>query len=113
MIMPRNREISGTSTPVLLSHPILVGAAGDVLDPGLVAEVPLHGLADAGLECLGRLPAEFAFELAGVDGVAAVAAGAVLDVDDLVPVGLAVGARAEFVEGGAQGMDDVKVGLFL
>jgi len=40
-------------------------------------------------------------------------AGAVLDVDDLVPVGLAVGARAEFVEDGAQGMDDVKVGLFL
>ena len=40
-------------------------------------------------------------------------AGAVLDVGDLFLVRLAVGARAELVEDGAQGMDDVEVGLFV
>ena len=97
----------------MFADPVLVGAAGDVGNPGLVVEIPLHGLADAGLEGLCRLPAEFTFELAGVDGVATVVAGAVLNVGDLVLVGFAVGARAEFVEDGAQGMDDVEVGFFV
>ena len=82
-------------------------------DPSLVVEIPLHGLADAGLEGFGGLPAEFAFDLAGVDGVAAVVTGAVLNVGDLLLVGLAVGARAEFVEDGTEGMDDVEVGLLV
>ena len=111
--MPRNREISGTSAPVLFADPVLVGAAGDVGNPGLVVEIPLHCLADAGLEGLGRLPAEFPFELAGVDGVATVVAGAVLHVGNLFLVRFAVGTWAEFVEDGAQGMDDVKVGHFV
>ena len=51
--------------------------------------------------------------LHGVDGVATVVAGAILDVGDLLLVRLAVSAWAEFVEDGAQGMDDVEVGLFV
>ncbi len=70
------------SGAVLLDDPVAVAAAQDVLDPGLVIEIPLHGLPDAGLEGLGRFPAEFAFELTGVDGVASVVAGAVGDVGD-------------------------------
>ena len=97
----------------MLADPILVSAAGDVAYPCLVVEIPLHGLADTGLERLGRLPAEFAFDLGGVDGVAAVVAGAVLDVGDLLFVRLAVGTRTEFVEDGAQGVDDVEVGHFV
>jgi hypothetical protein len=67
---------------VVLVEPVAVGAALHVGDPVLVGEVPLDGLADAGLEGLGRAPAEFALDLAGVDGVAAVVAGAVGDVGD-------------------------------
>ena len=40
-------------------------------------------------------------------------AGTVRDVGDLILVRLAVRARAEFVEEGAEGMDDVDVGLFV
>ena len=98
---------------VLLIQPIPVGAARHVGDPILIVEIPLHRLADAGIEGFGRFPAEFSLEFAGVDGVAAVVAGAILDVGDLVGVGLAVGARAEFVEDGTEGADDVEVGLFV
>ena len=108
-----SRRSSWHHVPVLLADPVAVGAAGDIGHPGLVVQIPLHGLADAGLEGLGRLPAQFALDLAGVDGVAAVVAGAVRDVGDLFLVGLAVGARAEFVEHGAEGVDDVEVGLFV
>ena len=61
-------------------HPLAVGAALHVGDPVGVVEVPLHGLADAGLEGLGRAPAELALDLARVDRVAPVVAGAVVDV---------------------------------
>jgi hypothetical protein len=46
-------------------------------DPVRVVQVPLHGLADVGLEGLGRLPAKFVLDLAGVDGVAPIMARAV------------------------------------
>ena len=85
----------------------------DVAHPGLIVQIPLHRLADAGLEGLGRLPAQFAFDLAGVYGVAAVVTGAIGDVGDLFLVRLAVGAGAEFVEQGANGVDDLEVGLFI
>ena len=101
------------SAPVLLADPVLVSAAGDIANPSLVVEVPLYGLLDAGLESLEGLPAEFAFDLGSVDGVAAVVAWAVLDVGDLLFVRLAVGTRAEFVEDSAQGVDDVEIGLFV
>jgi hypothetical protein len=42
-----------------------------------VVEVALHGLADAALEGFLRRPAEFALDLAGVDGSAQIVAGAV------------------------------------
>ena len=62
-------------------HPVAVGplCVGD--QPGL-SRLPLHGLADAGMEGLRRAPAELALDLARVDGVAAVVAGAVPDVGD-------------------------------
>jgi hypothetical protein len=56
--------------------------------PILVVQVPLHGLADAGLEGFGRFPAEFTLYLARIDGVAPVVAGAVGHIGDLVFVGL-------------------------
>jgi hypothetical protein len=71
---------------VVLIDPVLVGAAGDGFDPGGVVEVPLDGLAEAGLEGFGGVPAEFGFDLAGVDGVAAVVAGTVLHVGDELDV---------------------------
>ena len=40
-------------------------------------------------------------------------ARAVLDVGDLVLVGLAVGARVEFIENGAEGVHDFKIRFFV
>ncbi len=76
-------------------------------------EVPLHGLADPGLEGLGGLPPKFTLDLAGVDGIAAVVARPVLHVRDLAFIALAIGTRTQLVEQGADGLHDLDVGLFV
>ena len=70
------------SLRVVLCDPLAVGAGSHAFDPGGVVQVPADGLAQAGFELFGRLPAQFARDLGGVDGVAAVVAGAVLDEGD-------------------------------
>ncbi|MNZ90986.1 hypothetical protein D3C78_1099590 [compost metagenome] len=54
--------------------------------PLRVVQIPLDGLADTGLEGFLGSPAQFALDLAGIDGVAQVVAGAVLDVGDQAAV---------------------------
>ena len=98
---------------VLFVHPLAVSAALHVGHPLGVAQVPLDGFADAGVEGFGGFPAEFFFELAGVDGVAAVMAWAVGHVGDLTAVAAAVGLGAHFVEKLANSIDDLDVGLFV
>src|SRR6185312_16465399 len=56
---------------VVLVDPGLVGAAGDVAPPGFMVEIPLHGLCKPAVERDAAVEAEFAGELACVDGVAA------------------------------------------
>lgn len=68
------------------------------MPPGLVVEVPLHGLAEAAFEIFLRFPVEFSLDLAGVDRVAEVVAGAVGDEGDeggvaLFPLTLALSPR--------------------
>ncbi len=62
--------------PILIHRFVIlfVVAAGDVVEPFLVVEVPAHSLFDAFLELQRRFPAEFLLELGGVDGVAGVVA---------------------------------------
>jgi hypothetical protein len=55
----------------------------------------------------------FSLNFSGVDGVAAVMTGTILDVGDLVYVGLAIGARTEFIKYGTQRTDNFKVGFFI
>ncbi len=81
-------------------------------NPLRVVEIPLHGLADAGLESLRRTPAQFAFDLARIDGVAAVMARAVRDMGDQACVA-ALGRRPQLVEQGADRAHDVDVGLLV
>jgi hypothetical protein len=73
----------------------------------------LHGLADAGGEGFGRLPAKLPLDLARVDGVTPIVAGPVGDVADLFAVGFAVGTRTQFVEQRADRMDDFEIGLLV
>src|SRR6185503_10348834 len=65
--------------------------------PGAIVYVPLHGLRQAGVEILARTPAELARDFRGVDGVAPVVAGPVLDEADELGV-LAAFARRRLVE---------------
>src|SRR5262249_10902730 len=51
------------------------GAEG--FPPGAVVHVPVHGLLESAVERLGSRPAELAFDLVRVDGVAAVMSGTV------------------------------------
>ena len=61
---------------------LLILSGGDAIHPLLVVEVPADGLLYAFLKLEARFPAEFCLELAAVDGVAHVVAGAVDDKGD-------------------------------
>ncbi len=104
---------SSNGLRILKVDPVFIRAALHVGDPLGVIQVPLNGFADAGLEGFGGLPAQLGFELARVDGVAAVVASAVGHIGDLLSVALAVGAGAQLVEQGAHGVDDLDVGLLV
>jgi hypothetical protein len=104
---------SRTLSLILLIDPVLVGAGGYVLDPGLIIKVPLDCFADAGLEGLSGFPAEFAVDLGRVDGVAAVVTGTIGDIGDLLFVALSIRARGKLVKDGTEGMDDVEVRLLV
>ena len=97
----------------MLANPVLVGTTGDIFYPGLVIEIPLDSLFDAGLKGFIGFPAEFAFDLGGVDGVALVVPWAVGHRDLLVPVAAAVRSGLQFVEQCAQAIDHFKVGLLV
>jgi hypothetical protein len=68
-----------------------------VRHPVAMAQVPLHRLADAGLERLGRAQALFALNLARIDSVAPVAARPILHVGD------ELGAAVHGLPGGGAG----------
>src|SRR5688500_1484041 len=74
---------------VLLLVVLQVLAALDRLPPLRVVAVPLDRRADGLLELVPRRPAELALDLRRVDRVAAVVAGAVLDLRDALVPGLA------------------------
>ncbi len=94
-------------------HPFPVGATLHVRNPLRVVQVPLHRLANAGFEGFGRTPAQIAFNLARVNGVTPVVAGAVLHESDLRFIAAAVGLGAQLVEQRADGVHDLEVGLFV
>src|SRR3569623_1704391 len=78
-MMPLRALIRGSSR----SQPFqAVTAVQHALHPQLVGQVPVDGVCYPTLESLRRRPAEFALQLARVDGVATVVAGAVLDEGD-------------------------------
>lgn len=86
---------------VVSLHPLHVLAAFDVVEPGLVLEVPLDGRKDAGLEVVGRLPAELRLELRRIHRIAKVMSRSVLDIVDQ-------GLR--LAQGLQDGLDDLEVG---
>jgi hypothetical protein len=63
----------------MLRHPLTIAAAGDITYPIFVFEIPADSFSDAALKRLQWMPVQFALDLAAVDRVAAVVAGAVLD----------------------------------
>ena len=91
-------------SPYIFFVILFVVAAGDVVQPFLVVEVPAHRLLDAFLELQGRLPAEFLLELGGVNRVAGIVAQTVGDVGDEVHV-LAFRAAEQPIDD----LDDVDV----
>ena len=60
---------------IILCDPIFIVSAGDIPHPVLIVEIPLDGFANTGFEGFLRLPAKFAVDFRGVDGVAAVVPG--------------------------------------
>ena len=102
-----------TAVIIILSNPVPVVARLYFAHPLLVIQIPLHGLADTGLEGFGRLPAEFMLDLAGIDGVAAVVSRAVCYVRNLFAVTCRAGFTGELIEDIAQGVDHFDIGFFV
>lgn len=98
---------------VLFVDPFTIGAAGDVVDPIGMGEVPLYGFADAGFKGFLRFPAQFFFQFCRINGIAPVVPGPVGDIGDLFAVWLAVFARFHFIQYGAECVDDFDVGFFV
>ena len=64
-----------------------VVAAGDIVHPFLVVEIPADGTLNAFLELETGFPTQFALQFGAVDGVAHVVSGTVGDKGDEVVVG--------------------------
>src|SRR5271166_6843021 len=75
--------------------------------PPFVVEIPPHRLLNAGVEGFERLPAKLALELRRVDGVAQIVPRAVRD--ELDERFVRTLHRPQFVEDGADALDDVNV----
>ena len=54
--------------------------------PGAIGQIPLHGFAQPAGKSLLRHPAEFALDLARINGVAQIVTGAILHKDDEIAV---------------------------
>src|SRR4051812_38520247 len=83
----RETRRSSSSSGVLALIIFEVLAVLDRAPPVLAVLVPLDRLLNGGMEAVLGLPAEFAFDLAGVDGVPPIVARAIFDVlHAVVPV---------------------------
>src|SRR6266403_2721327 len=81
-------------------------------DPGLIIQIPADGFADAALEGVGGRPAEIVLEFGGVNGVAAIMAGPVLDEGDEF-ASTAAQVRGELVHKIGDEFNDAEVGPFV
>src|SRR5260370_5503509 len=97
---------------VMFRHPLTITAAGDVADPVLVFQIPADGCMVAALKRLHRAPVQFALDLARVNRVPPVVAGAVLDERDHLTGWNGGVVRAQFVEQLANRGDNVQVLFF-
>ena len=96
------------SVPIHALIILLILSTRDVVHPLLMLQIPPHCFLYALLKLKAGLPAEFALELGGVDGVAKVVAGAVGDVGDEVHV-LALLTAEKAVDSVDDDLDDVNV----
>src|SRR6185312_6712865 len=98
---------------IVLVDPRLISAAGNVAPPGLMVEIPLHGLLQSGFETDAAAAAEVGRKLAGVDRVAVMGAWAVRHIGKERAAGAGAGrgtggkARGEARVGGEGGIDRV------
>jgi len=83
----------------------------DPFPPGLVIQIPVDGLLDAGLEGIGRLPAQLVNDPRRVDGVAAVVSGAILDVGNQITFGLFT--RPRCIQACTNQTDDIYIRPFV
>ena len=64
----------------------MVGSALHVVDPLLVIQIPLYGFADTGFKSFLRLPSKLTAHLGRIDGIAAIVAGAIRHIGDLLTI---------------------------
>src|SRR5690606_25409543 len=102
------------SVAIVCGNPVPVAAGDNMGHPVRVGKVPVDGFGQAAGKGFHRGPTQLPLDLAGVDGVAAVVAGAVLDGCDQV----AVAADSRWLLRGfcfqqvTEGFDHVDIGHF-
>src|SRR5580693_3530972 len=79
--------------------------------PPFIREIPMNGFLDAGLECFLCPPPQFALELAGIDGVAPIVTGPILDIG--YEAFMAFATRTQAIENAANSLHDINVPSFI
>ena len=113
LISWQNNEQSPSAARVIRVDPLAVSPRLNIRQPISIRQIPINRLANARLKRLGGAPTEFALNLAGVDGVAAIMAGSVCHVTNLAPVGGAINLWPYGVEQRANRINDFYVWLLV
>ncbi len=93
----------------------LIAAVLYVLAPVEMVQVPLYGLAQAASKGFPRRPAQFAFELAGIDGVASIMAWSIFDKADQLGIGASITSMLgrQFVEQRTDAVHHLQIALLI
>src|ERR1700678_844694 len=102
-------QAENCSNRILLRDPLAIAAGGYVLNPVLMLQIPLNGLADSSLKRFLRAPVQFALDFTRVHGIAAVMTGAILDECNQAAMGHDGVMRTQFVEQFADGVYDFEI----
>ena len=99
----------------MLLYPVAVFTAGDIIDPGLVIQIPLHGFTNTRFEAFFWRPVQLMLNFTGVDGVTLVVTGTILHEGDEVFISRYACRvfRPGLVEYGADGLDYLQIRFFV
>ena len=76
-------------------------------------QIPFDSFSDTAVKGFFRVPAQFAGDFSGIDGISHIVSGAVFDKGDLFCVGFAILPWMQFIQQFADFADDIDIAFFV